>query len=47
MKIIGKGVLHSHYFFTGGDKQLHGESCYRLGVAYERNGDPSTALTVS
>ncbi|ELT88178.1 hypothetical protein CAPTEDRAFT_228860 [Capitella teleta] len=28
-----------------GDKQLHGEACFRLGSAYEKNGDPETALT--
>lgn len=28
----------------GGDNTLKGEAAYRLGVAYEKNGDPQTAL---
>lgn len=33
-------------YLTGGDRTLEGEASYRLGVAYEKNGDPDTALTV-
>ena len=33
--------------FVGGDRKQEGEASYRLGVAFEKNGDSDTALTVS
>lgn len=38
-------MLLSSYNSKGGDEQVEGEAAYRLGQAYEKNGDPETALT--
>ena len=32
---------------SSGDRKLEGNAAYKLGVAFEKNGDPDTALLVS
>jgi len=39
-------VYHYLHNILGGDSYQEGKSCYRLGNAFEEQGDPDSAITV-